>query len=151
MPLAIAVHLLAAVIWIGGMFFAYVCLRPSLAGILQPPQPAQLWEAVLGRFFRWVWIAIAMLFLSGFWMGATRYGAIGDWPHWLHTMFGLAVVMSLLFMHVFFAPFRRLQRALAANDPDSAAKSIGQIRRLVAVNLCLGLIVAIVGSTGRYL
>lgn len=151
MPFAIAAHLLAAVIWIGGMFFAYVCLRPSLAGILKPPQPAQLWQAVLRRFFRWVWGAIVVLFLSGLWMGLTRYGGFGDWPHWLVTMFGLAVVMSLLFMHVFFAPFKRLQRALAASDLDLAVKSVGQIRRLVAINLVLGLIVTIVGSAGRYL
>ncbi len=151
MPLAIAAHLLAAIVWIGGMFFAYVCLRPSLAGILTPPQPAQLWQAVLGRFFRWVWGAIAVLFVTGLWMGATRYGTFGEWPHWLLTMFGLAIVMTMLFMHVYFAPFKRLKRALASSDLDLAVKSIGQIRRLVAVNLCLGLVVAIVASAGRYL
>ena len=151
MPIAIAAHLLAAIIWIGGMFFAYVCLRPSLTGILQPPQPAQLWQAVLGRFFRWVWVSIVVLFLSGLWMGFTRYGALGDWPHWLLTMFGLGIAMMMMFMHVFFAPFKRLQAALATGDQELAAKSIGQIRRMVAINLCLGLIVAVVGAAGRYL
>lgn len=151
MPLAIALHLLAAIIWTGGMFFAYVCLRPSLPGILNPPQPAQLWQAVLGRFFRWVWVAIVVLFGTGLWMGATRYGALGEWPHWLLTMFGLGIAMMMMFMHVFFAPFKRLQAALASGEMEVAVKSIGQIRRLVAVNLCLGIVVAIVASAGRYL
>ena len=89
MPFAIAAHVLAAIVWIGGMFFAYVCLRPSLAGILEPPQPARLWRAALGRFFRWVWAAIVLLLGSGLYMAFTRYGAMGAWPVWLHVMFGI--------------------------------------------------------------
>ena len=36
MPLLIALHILAAVVWVGGIFFAYMVLRPS-AGPLEPP------------------------------------------------------------------------------------------------------------------
>jgi len=151
MPIAITLHLLAAIIWIGGMFFAYQCLRPSIPGILQPPQPAQLWRAVLGRFFRWVWAAVIALLLSGLWMAFTRYGGVGVWPHWLLTMFGLGIAMMLLFMHVYFAPYRRLGAALAAGDPELASRSIGQIRRMVAINLVLSLLVVIAGGAGRYL
>ncbi|HCU88526.1 MAG TPA: hypothetical protein DGR97_01190 [Gammaproteobacteria bacterium] len=151
MLFAITAHILAAIIWVGGMFFAYVCLRPSLPGILKPPQPAQLWQAVLGRFFSWVWGAIIVLFTTGLWMGTTRYGGFLEWPHWLLTMFCLAITMSVLFMHVFYAPFKRLQQALNSNNLAMAVRSIGQIRRLVGVNLCLGLVVAVVGAAGRYL
>jgi len=151
MPLAIALHLLAAIIWIGGMFFAYLCLRPSLPGILQPPQPAQLWRAVLGRFFIWVWAAVIVLLSTGLWLAFTRYGGFSDWPLWLLMMFGLGLAMMMMFAHVFFAPFKRLKAALAAGDMELAVKSIGQIRRMVALNLCLGIIVALAASAGRYL
>lgn len=151
MSIAIAVHTLAAVVWVGGMFFAYVCLRPSLPGILEPPQPARLWRAALGRFFGWVWAAVILLLCSGFYMAFLRYGAIAGWPWWLHSMSSLGVAMMLVFAHVFFAPYRRLRRALDAGDNALAAASIGQIRRLVAVNLCLGVIVVIAASSGRYL
>jgi uncharacterized membrane protein len=35
--LAFAVHTLGAVVWVGGMFAIYVCLRPALS-TLEPPQ-----------------------------------------------------------------------------------------------------------------
>jgi uncharacterized membrane protein len=151
MPIAITVHLLAAIIWIGGMFFAYVCLRPSLPAILQAPQPAQLWHAVLGRFFRWVWIAVAALLLSGLWMAFTRYGSISAWPYWLLAMFVLGLTMMLLFMHAFFAPYKRLAVALIVQDAARATHCIGQIRRLVAINLVLGFGVVIITAAGRAL
>lgn len=151
MPLAIALHVLAAIVWIGGMFFAYVCLRPSLPAVLTPPQPARLWRAALGRFFNWVWAAVAALLASGLYMALTRYGDIAVWPLWLHLMFGGGIVMCLLFMHVYFAPFRRLRRALDAGDMPAAAASVGQIRRIVAINLILGIIVVLAATAGRYL
>ncbi len=151
MPFALALHVLSAVLWVGGMFFAYVCLRPSLPGILEPPQPARLWRAALGRFFHWVWLAIAALLGSGLYMAFMRYGGLATWPLWVHIMFGLGLAMMLIFMHVYFAPYRRLGRALDAGDKSLAGASVGQIRRLVAVNLTLGIIVVIVASAGRML
>jgi putative copper export protein len=43
--LALAFHILGAVIWVGGMFAAYVCLRPA-AGSLEASHRLQLWSAV---------------------------------------------------------------------------------------------------------
>src|SRR4029077_19786338 len=39
--LALALHILGAVVWVGGMFAIYVCLRPAL-GTLEPPQRLRL-------------------------------------------------------------------------------------------------------------
>ena len=52
-----AVHLLSAVIWVGGMFFAYLVLRPSLS-VLEPAQRIALHQQVFRRFFLFVWHAI---------------------------------------------------------------------------------------------
>lgn len=149
MSLAIALHVLSATVWVGGMFFAYVCLRPSLPGILEPPQPARLWRAALGRFFVWVWLAVLLLLGTGLYMGFIRYGAIAAWPLWLHVMFGVGVLMMLIFCHVYFAPFQGLGRALEAGDRSAASARIAQIRRWVAVNLTLGLLVVAVATAGR--
>jgi uncharacterized membrane protein len=66
-------------------------------------------------------------------------------------MMGLGILMMLLFGHVFFGPYKRLQRAVSANDAELAKKSMGQIRLLMAVNLTLGLVVVAVAMLGTYL
>jgi uncharacterized membrane protein len=147
--IAICLHLLAAIVWVGGMFFAYLCLRPSLPEALEPPQIARLLDATFARFFRWIGLAVVVLLATGLYMAFTRYG-FGVWPHWLYVMLVLGVAMMLMYGHVVHSPFRRLRRALASGDAAAAGRAIGQIRRLVGVNLVLGLAVAIAASAGRY-
>jgi uncharacterized membrane protein len=149
MGIALALHVLSAVVWVGGMFFAYLCLRPAVAE-LTPAQRTALWARVLGRFFNWVLIAVPLLLLSGLWMirGLGGMGAVGL-P--VHLMLGIGVLMMLLFLHVYFAPFRRLRRAVAAGDTPLAAQQVGIIRKLVAVNLSLGIAVVVIATAGQYL
>jgi uncharacterized membrane protein len=59
--------------------------------------------------------------------------------------------MMLLFFHVFFAPFKRLKRAVAAGDWQAGGKNLAQIRVLVGINLVIGLVVISIASGGRYL
>ncbi len=147
--LAFALHVLFAVIWVGGMFFAYLCLRPAAAP-LSTPERAALWGRVLGRFFKWVLVAIPTMLASGLWM-AYQQDAFDGFDPRIHIMLGLGVLMMLLFLHVYFAPYRRLQKALAAGDAEDASKQVASIRKLVAVNLTIGLVVVIVATAGKYL
>ncbi len=151
MGIALFLHALAAVVWVGGMFFAYVVLRPVAAGQLQPPQRLTLWAGVFGKFFPWVFAAIGILLLTGFWMVFGFYGGFGAVGPYVHTMLWLGIVMMLLFMHVFFAPFKRLKMAVAAEDWTTGAAKLAQIRLLIAINLALGLCVVAIASGGRYL
>jgi uncharacterized membrane protein len=54
----------------------------------------------------------------------------------------------MLFAHVFFAPFKRLKRAVAAQDWQAGGAALGQIRMLVGINLSLGLVTIVVGALG---
>ena len=149
MIFGLAFHILAAVIWVGGMFFAYVALRPS-AGALEPALRLPLWHRVFSRFFPWVWASILVLLVSGYGMVFLGFGGFrGIGPH-VHIMQATGIVMVLLFLHLFFAPWRRFRRAIAAGDLAVAGKSLEQIRRLVAVNLVLGLFTVVVGASRRY-
>ena len=65
-------------------------------------------------------------------------------------MEALGVIMMLAFAHLFFAPWKRFRRAVDASDFPAAAAQLNQIRRIVEFNLALGLIVVVVGATGRY-
>ncbi|MBP0599447.1 CopD family protein [Herbaspirillum sp. LeCh32-8] len=145
MLIAKFIHLLGTTIWVGGMFFAHMALRPALAS-LQPPQRLVLMAAALGGFFTWVWIAIALVLGSGLHMMALM--GSGHAPLYVHAMAGTGVLMMLIFGHVFFAPFRRLKLYAAQQDWDRAARALGQIRLLVGINLCLGLLSIALGALG---
>ncbi len=149
MWLAITVHVLAAVVWVGGMFFAYLALRPAAAA-LEAPQRLALWSGTFKRFFTWVWVAIVLLLVSGYWMILVPFGGFANIGVYVHLMQALGVAMILIFLHVFFAPYRRLNRALATADLAAAGKALNQIRVLVATNLVLGLVTIIVGTAGAY-
>ena len=116
MPVAIALHLLTAVIWVGGMFFAYMALRPVAATLLEPPTRLPLWAGTFNRFFPWVWVAIILLPGTGYWMVFNVMGGMSHLGIHIHIMQGLGILMILLFLHLFFAPFRRMKQAIAAQD-----------------------------------
>lgn len=150
MEIAIALHALAAVVWVGGMFFAYMALRPVAATLLEPAQRLPLWSQTFSRFFPWVWLAVILLPVTGYWMAFGYLGGMAHVGMYVHIMEGLGWVMILIYLHVFFAPYRRLTRAVAREDWQDGARQLGQIRRLIGVNLIIGLIVVAVGASGRY-
>lgn len=150
MTIALALHALAAVIWVGGMAFAYCFLRPAAGQVLEGPARQDLWQAVFSRFFRIVWIAVILLLITGYTMIFAGFGGFANAGIHIHIMHGLGLLMMLLFAHVFFAPWRRYRQALAEQNRDRAAGKLNQIRMLVAINLTLGVIVVIVGASGRY-
>jgi uncharacterized membrane protein len=148
MAIGLAVHVLAAIVWVGGMFFAYVVLRP-VAGALEPAARLALWQGVFGRFFPWVWASIAALLVSGYGMLLLGLGGFAGAGVHVHLMQAIGLVMMALFAHLYFAPWRRLQRALEQGDGAAAAGQLGQIRRVVLINLCLGLLTSAIGASGR--
>lgn len=149
MAVLIALHVLAAVVWVGGMFFAYMVLRPS-AGALEPGPRLQLWRRVLGRFFPWVWASIVVLLATGYWMIFAYLGGFAGAGLHVHVMQAVGIVMMLLFLHLFFAPWRRFSAAVDGGEFPDAAKQLNQIRLMVATNLALGLITIAVGASGRF-
>ena len=58
--------------------------------------------------------------------------------------------MVLLFLHLFFAPYRRMNEALKDNNIEEAGRRLGQIRGIVAINMTLGLVIGLIASAGRY-
>ena len=151
MGIAVLLHVVSVVVWVGGMFFAYMVLRPVAAGQLEPPQRLRLWAGVFARFFPWVWAAVVLILTTGLWMVFAMFGGIGPSGLYIDLMLGSGIVMVLIFFHVFFAPFKRLKRAVAAEDWPAGGKALGQIRMLIGINLVLGLVTVAIASGGRFL
>src|SRR5690606_20116609 len=114
--IAIALHISSAVIWVGGMFFAYLAMRPAVGQVIAPSQRPELWCHTLSRFFRWVWLAVVLLLVTGYWMIFQYFGGIAQAGLHIHLMNGIGLLMMLLYLHVFFSPYRRLKQAVAAGD-----------------------------------
>jgi uncharacterized membrane protein len=142
-------HVFAAVVWVGGMFFAHQVLRPA-ATVLETESRLELWSRVLGRFFRWVIAAIVLLLVSGFAMLFSIFGGLAHAAGYVQLMMGLGIVMVLLFLHLYFAPWRRFRAAMARRDWAEGGRQLGQIRRIVTINLVLGLVTIAAASGGGY-
>ncbi|MGV3742369.1 MAG: CopD family protein [Burkholderiaceae bacterium] len=140
-------HIVGFTIWVGGMFFAYMALRPIAASCLDPEPRLRLWAGVLEKFFFWVWLSVAAILFSGLYMMAQ----IGRPPVYVFIMFIIGIIMMAIFAHVFFAPFKRLKSAVAANEVQKGASALTQIRTFVGINLVLGLLTIAAGSLGGML
>jgi uncharacterized membrane protein len=134
--LLVFLHLAAAVFWMGGMAFMVLALRPAAHAQLEPPQRLPLMVQVLRRFFVVVVASIAVLVASGVPLLLQVPGAQA--PRGWHVMAGLGLAMMLVFGHIFFAPWKRAQRAVAAQDWPEAGKRMNQIALLVKFNLGIG-------------
>jgi uncharacterized membrane protein len=145
----LAIHLVAAVFWVGGMAFAYTVLRPA-AGALDPAARLPLWRRVFARFLPWVGVSIVALLVSGFAMAFLVFGAPARFAAYVEIMATTGIVMMLLYLHLIFAPWRRFRDAVDRGALPDAAKSLNQIRIIVGINLLLGALTIVVGGTGRY-
>ena len=143
------VHVLSIIVWIGGMVFAHFFLRPALAQ-LEPPVRLRLMHDVLGRFFHAVLIAALLTLASGVWMlgrvakQVVQSGGSFDMPLSWTIMATLGVVMVAIFMHIRFALYKRLSRAVAAAEWAAGGAAMAQIRTWVSINLGLGVLVLLV-------
>jgi len=147
--LSLVLHLLSAVVWVGGMFFAYMFLRPVAAAQLEPPARLQLWVGVLKKFFPFVWLSLLFLPLTGYLMIFDIWKSMGAAPLYVHIMNGLGIVMILIYLHVYFAPFKRLKEAVIKQDWPEGGRNLNIIRKMVGINTIIGLITIIVVSAGR--
>jgi uncharacterized membrane protein len=135
----LAVHVLCAVIWVGGMFFAYVVLRPSLT-VLEPMQRIALHTQVFRRFFLVIWHAMPLILLSGFTTLFVFDGGAANAAWNVNAMMLLGLIMSAVFVLIIFGPYARFRRT---TDRTTAAAAIDRIRKLIGVNLVLGVITVV--------
>lgn len=147
------VHLLALIVWIGGMVFAHFFLRPAVA-VLEPAPRVRLMHAVLGRFFAAVLAAATLALVTGIWMVGrmakqmVQAGVPFNMPIEWMVMATLGIVMVLIFGHIRFSLYKRLSRAVQVLDWPAGAAALAQIRLWVVVNLVLGVLIVLVTLLG---
>lgn len=140
-------HVLGIVVWVGGMFFAYMALRPVAASVLEPPQRLTLWAGVFGKFFPWVWLSVLLILLTGLHMMAL-FGWLAA-PLYVLAMLAIGLLMMLIYLVVFFVPYAKLKRAVAEQNWKAGGAALGQIRQLIGINLVLGLLTIVLVFAGK--
>jgi len=142
-----SLHVLAALVWVGGMFFAWMVLRPAAMKALEGPARLKLWVEVFQGFFRWVWVAVVLLPVSGVGMLNLHFTGFENAPRYVQVMMGLYVVMTALFIRIQALMLPELRTAVAGQDWPAGAAILGRIRRLVGINLLVGLAVVAIAAT----
>ena len=138
----LAVHLVCVVIWVGGMVFALIVLRPALAA-LEPAQRVALHNRVFRRFFLLIWHAMPIALISGYVLLWGIYRGFAHLPWNVNAMQGIAWIMAIIFVTIVYGPYRRFR---AAASTARAAQAADRIRRLIMINMWLGLIVVVIAA-----
>ncbi|MBN8873143.1 MAG: CopD family protein [Rhodospirillales bacterium] len=136
-----AIHLIAAVLWVGGLGFAWIVLRPSVS-VLDGPQRIALHGQVYKRFFLVIWHAIPLLLITGFWMLGALGGMAGV-PWNVHAMVALGLLMTVVFLWVVFGPYRSFR---GTEHAEAKAGAMASIRMAIGINLVLGLLTVLVAG-----
>ncbi|GIX09739.1 CopD family protein [Elioraea sp.] len=147
--LLFVLHLLAAILWVGGMAFAIWVLRPSLA-VLEPAQRLALHAQVFRRFFLIVWHAMPIALLTGWAMLFGWYGGFRGAGWHVHLMNLTGAIMGGVFVVIWFGPYARFRRAMAEGRGPEAAAAVHRIRLLITANLVLGLVTSAIAGFGRW-
>ncbi len=142
-------HVLAIIVWIGGMVFAHFFLRPA-AMQLPPPQRVPLMHGALQRFFSAVLVSVVIVLVTGLWMigrvakETVQAGLSFNMPLDWTLMAVMGIAMMAIFGHIRFALFKRLSRAVAAQDWPAGGAALASIRTWVGINLVLGVLIIVI-------
>ena len=150
LSLLVTLHIFAAIIWVGGMFFAHLVLRPSAVEILEPPFRLTLWNRVFKSFFFWVWLAVILLPVTGYIMLLMYFGGFAGAGIHIHIMQATGLLMIAIYGHLYFATYQKFQAAVKEENWPEGGRLLTRIRHTVTVNLILGLVTAMVSAGGRY-
>jgi uncharacterized membrane protein len=148
LPIVVALHVLAVVAWVGGMGFTLFVLRQGLAP-LAPADRLNVLARVFARFLPIVGVAIVVIAATGAWLLTQYGGGVGSAPWGVHAMIGLGAIMMLVYLVILVRDNPRFQAAVRAQEWPAAATLAERMRKLVLVNLVLGILVIVAGVAGR--
>jgi uncharacterized membrane protein len=148
MAIALTLHLLGVIVWVGGMFFAHMVLRSALNKALESQERLQVMLKVFDGFFPWVWLSVILILASGYWMLFFFYET--ETTSWLSFMSVTGTVMAAIFVFIYAIPYHQFSRAMKTHDMPQAVAAITLIRQLILTNLILGLLITGISLLGKY-
>jgi uncharacterized membrane protein len=149
--LARALHVLAVVLWIGGVVFVTTVLLPAVRDLHAPAERVVFFATVERRFSNQARVTTVLAGLSGFYMVARldlwgRFLSVAYW--WMHAMVALWLLFTLM---LFVAEPLFLHRWLprrANSRPESTFRLVERLHWILLVWSLITLIGAVLGSHG---
>jgi uncharacterized membrane protein len=149
MTASLALHILAPIVWLGGLFVLCVVFPPS-ARNLDSKTALSLWHKILSRFFVWAWISMALILASGISIVFLRFGGFLAIPRIHRWNMAIGIPAIVLYCYLYFVPWQRSRRAMSRQDGRAAERGVTQARIIMAIILILGLVASAVSAVGRY-
>ena len=149
--LARALHVLAVIVWIGGVAMETLALLPALRRMKDQKAAGQAFEDIERRFAPWSRVAVLLAGITGFYMlyvldAWIRYTQFEYW--WIHAMTAIWIVFTFilfvaepLFLRDWFR--RRFDR-----DPEGTLTSIARMHWLLLTVSVVTVLGAIAGAHG---
>lgn len=147
-----SVHALAAVFWVGSMFFSLYILKAGL-GMVDGALRLQMLDRILRLLFAWVWAFVVLIFLSGWIILHIKYRpaldtSVWSWPVWLMMIFGH--IMILNFFYIFFVLYKKFRSNLEIGDFGGAAQSFVGLRLFILINFYIGTLLVAAAVYGKF-
>lgn len=127
---------LGLLLWVGGMLFALLTLRPTFHAAMPPTQELRLLNGMLGRFFIWSLVMAALALGGAVW--TWRHTGGGGGPAEVLVPIGLLLAVGLTVL-LYLWPYARLRDAIDDDDEQAAYGWVWLLRALVALGLAMGL------------
>lgn len=147
--IARALHVLAVLMWIGGVGFVTCVVMPFIRHNHQPAERLVAFHKIEGRFAPQARLWVLLAGASGFWMvhRAQMWDRFADprfW--WMHAMVGLwAMFAAMLFV---IEPLFLHRRMREAADPGTDFLRMERMHRLLLALAIVTLLGAVAGSHG---
>jgi uncharacterized membrane protein len=147
--LVLAIHILAVIIWLGGLFFLAIVLGPSARALDAAAAPS-FWHLTLTRSLAWGWLSLVVIVGTGVAMVFLVFGGYGYLPNIHRVNMAIGIPAIALYGYTSLMPWHQFGRAVRSGDGGVAAKKLHQVRTLLATILVLALSAAFVSALGRY-
>ena len=149
--LARVLHVLAVIVWIGGVAMETLAILPALRRMKDPKAAGQMFENIERRFAPWARVAVLLAGVTGFYMlyvldAWTRYAQLEYW--WIHAMTAIWILFTLLLFVAEPLFLRDWFRRRFDRDPEGTLTSVARMHWLLLTVSAVTVLGAIAGAHG---
>ncbi|ATQ56841.1 hypothetical protein [Paracoccus yeei] len=151
LTIARIVHVVAVLLWIGGVAFVTLVLIPAIRGAEPPERRLAAFHRIEDRFAAQARLWVALAGLSGLWMvwrGAMwdRFAEVGYW--WMHAMVAVWLVFAAMLFVI--EPLFLHRRMKGSTDPAGDFARMGRLHHLLLAVSLIAVIGAVGGAHGLF-